>query len=47
MLSYDQFKGQSAHVAQMQSDFSRGSYVHAYLLAGPRGTEKNPLRAFA
>lgn len=40
MLSFDPFKGQSAYVAQMQSDFSRGTYVHAYLLAGPRGTGK-------
>lgn len=40
MLSFDAFKGQSAYVAKMQSDFARGSYVHAYLLAGPKGTGK-------
>lgn len=40
MLSFEDFRGQSAHIAQLQSDFSRGSYVHAYLLAGPGGTGK-------
>jgi len=40
MLSFEDFVGQSAHVAQLQSDFSGQTYVHAYLLCGPRGTGK-------
>ena len=32
--------GQSAHIARLREDFARGSYVHAYLFAGPRGTGK-------
>ena len=40
MMSFEDFAGQSAHVAQLQSDFARQSYVHAYMLCGPRGTGK-------
>ena len=32
--------GQSAHVAQLRSDFAHHTFVHAYLLCGPRGTGK-------
>lgn len=40
MLSFEDFKGQSAHVAQLERDFCAGTYVHAYLLSGPKGTGK-------
>ena len=40
MLSFEDFAGQSAHVAQLQSDFAQQTYVHAYLFCGPRGTGK-------
>ena len=40
MLSFEDFAGQSAHVAQLHSDFAGGTNVHAYLLCGPRGTGK-------
>jgi len=40
MLSFEDFAGQSAHVAQLQSDFASRTFVHAYLLCGPRGTGK-------
>ena len=40
MLSFEDFKGQSAHIAQLHSDFAGGTFVHAYLLCGPRGTGK-------
>ena len=40
MLSFEDFAGQSAHIAQLQSDFAAHSFVHAYLFAGPRGTGK-------
>ena len=40
MLSFEDFKGQSAHIGQMQTDFSAHAFVHAYLLCGPRGTGK-------
>ena len=40
MLSFEDFAGQSAHVAQLRSDFAGQTYVHAYLLCGPRGTGK-------
>ena len=40
MLSFEDFSGQSAHIGQLKSDFSRHAFVHAYLLSGPRGTGK-------
>ena len=40
MLSFEDFAGQSAHIGQLQSDFASHAFVHAYLLAGPRGTGK-------
>ena len=40
MLSFEDFRGQSALVAQLKSDFAGHSFVHAYLLSGPRGTGK-------
>ena len=40
MLSFEDFKGQSAHIGQLKADFSAHSFVHAYLLCGPRGTGK-------
>lgn len=40
MLSFEDFSGQSAHIGQLKSDFSRHGFVHAYLLSGPRGTGK-------
>ena len=40
MLSFEDFRGQSAHIAQLHSDFERHAFVHAYLLSGPRGTGK-------
>ena len=40
MLSFDDFMGQSAHIAQLHADFANHSYVHAYLLCGPKGTGK-------
>ncbi len=38
--SFQDFAGQSAHIAALQSDFRRGEMVHAYLFTGPRGTGK-------
>lgn len=40
MLSFDDFSGQSTHIAQLKSDFSAHTFVHAYLFAGPKGTGK-------
>ena len=40
MLSFEDFRGQSAHIAQLHSDFEKRAFVHAYLLSGPRGTGK-------
>ncbi|MGN0774465.1 MAG: DNA polymerase III subunit delta' [Candidatus Ventricola sp.] len=40
MLSFEDFSGQSAHVAQLHADFAHHTFVHAYLLCGPRGTGK-------
>lgn len=40
MLSFDDFLSQSAHVAQLRSDFAARTFVHAYLFSGPRGTGK-------
>lgn len=40
MLSFEDFRGQSAHIAQLESDFASHAFVHAYLLSGPRGTGK-------
>lgn len=40
MLSFEDFAGQSAHIAQLHSDFAAHAFVHAYLFAGPRGTGK-------
>ena len=40
MISFSDLKGQSVHIARLQSDFARGSYVHAYLFTGPKGTGK-------
>ncbi|HIS95031.1 MAG TPA: DNA polymerase III subunit delta' [Candidatus Ventricola gallistercoris] len=40
MFTFEDFAGQSAHLAQLQRDFSRHAFVHAYLFAGPRGTGK-------
>lgn len=40
MLAFEDFAGQSAHIAQLKSDFAGGAFVHAYLFSGPRGTGK-------
>lgn len=40
MLSFEDFSGQSAHIGQLHEDFARHTFVHAYLLCGPRGTGK-------
>ena len=40
MLSFDDFAGQSAHIAQLHSDFASRAFVHAYLFTGPKGTGK-------
>ncbi|MBP3656555.1 MAG: DNA polymerase III subunit delta' [Clostridia bacterium] len=40
MRSFDDFRGQSAHIGQLHEDFARGTNVHAYLFAGPKGTGK-------
>ena len=40
MLSFEDFRGQSAHIGQLQSDFAAHAFVHAYLISGPRGTGK-------
>ena len=40
MLSFEDFRGQSAHIGQLKSDFSAQTFVHAYLISGPRGTGK-------
>ncbi len=40
MIAFADLAGQSALIGQLQSDFARGSYVHAYLLTGPGGTGK-------
>ena len=40
MLTFEDFAGQSAHIARLKADFSSGKNVHAYLFSGPRGTGK-------
>ena len=40
MIAFADLAGQSALIGQLQSDFARGRYVHAYLLTGPGGTGK-------
>ena len=40
MLSFEDFAGQSAHIAQLHGDFASHAFVHAYLFAGPAGTGK-------
>ncbi len=40
MMTFSDFRGQSAHIGQLQTDFARGHYVHAYLFTGPKGTGK-------
>lgn len=40
MNAFEDFRGQSAHLAQLESDFASGRNVHAYLMTGPRGTGK-------
>ena len=40
MTSFEDFRGQSAHLEQLHSDFAQGKHVHAYLFSGPRGTGK-------
>ena len=41
MLSFEDFRGQSAHLAQLRSDFAAHTFVHAYMLCGPKGTGKH------
>ena len=43
MLSFEDFRGQSAHIDRLQTSFSAGTNVHAYLLCGPRGTGKKSI----
>lgn len=43
MLSFEDFKGQSAHVEKLRTSFSAGTNVHAYMLCGPRGTGKKSI----
>ena len=43
MHAFEDFKGQSAHIDQLQSSFSSGTNVHAYLLCGPQGTGKKSI----
>lgn len=43
MHAFEDFKGQSAHIEQLQSSFAAGANVHAYLLCGPRGTGKRSI----
>ena len=40
MNRFEDFRGQSAHLAQLKSDFAQGKNVHAYLFTGPKGTGK-------
>ena len=40
MLAFEDFRGQSAHIGQLKHDFSAHTFVHAYLISGPRGTGK-------
>ena len=40
MFSFEDFAGQSAHIAQLQGDFAAHAFVHAYLFASPKGTGK-------
>lgn len=42
MIAFADLAGQSALIGQLQHDFARGSYVHAYLLTGPAGTANVP-----
>ncbi|MBR5302513.1 MAG: DNA polymerase III subunit delta' [Clostridia bacterium] len=43
MLSFEDFKGQSAHIEKLHTSFAAGENVHAYLLCGPRGTGKKSI----
>ena len=40
MHTFDDFRGQSAHIGQLHADFAQGTNVHAYLFSGPKGTGK-------
>ena len=40
MLKFQDFKGQSQHLARLQREFSQHEEAHAYLFAGPVGTGK-------
>ena len=40
MPAFEDFAGQSAHIARLRGDFARHAFVHAYLFSGPRGTGK-------
>lgn len=40
MNGFEDFRGQSAHLAQLERDFAQGRHVHAYLFSGPKGTGK-------
>lgn len=43
MSGFEDFMGQSAHIAQLRRDFSAHAFVHAYLLSGPKGTGKKSI----
>ena len=40
MPEFKDFEGQSAHLTRLRREFSDGTYAHAYLFAGPKGTGK-------
>ena len=43
MLSFEDFKGQSAHIEKLRTSFAAAENVHAYMLCGPRGTGKKSI----
>ena len=40
MDDFAHYTGQSVHIRRLQSEFTEGTFTHAYLFAGPEGTGK-------
>lgn len=40
MDSFENYAGQSVHIGRLKSEFTNGTFTHAYLFAGPAGTGK-------
>jgi len=40
MDDFENYAGQSVHIERLRSEFTEGTFTHAYLFAGPVGTGK-------